>query len=232
MLWIDDHWNCRRHIGIEVFHVNAHVRHSTARILPVGEDSAIGAAMKLDDPRFALVNLRFPFHNNGTSREIAPMCSSPAAEGTRASVDLVWQFRDRNHHSSTVTFTVHSPPPQSWKKIVKIPDLGGLKNDCPSRIAEFKLRHYPFERWLDGLKDVRAQARIVARIARLEAGNAGDVRPIGAGLSEMRVDYGPGYRVYFMSRGVVIIALLCGGDKSTQRADLTAAKRIAAQFEE
>ena len=89
-----------------------------------------------------------------------------------------------------------------------------------------------FDRWLDSLRDVRAQVRIAARITRLEAGNPGDVKPIGNGLSEMRIDYGPGYRVYFMQRGHLVVVLLCGGDKATQQADITKAKAIAADFKE
>jgi len=69
-----------------------------------------------------------------------------------------------------------------------------------------------FDRWLNELKDIRARARIEVRIRRMSLGNPGDVKPIGDGVSEMRVDYGPGYRVYFMQRGVLVIVLLCGGD--------------------
>ena len=84
-----------------------------------------------------------------------------------------------------------------------------------------------FESWFSGLKDVQARARITARIRRLSLGNAGDVKPVGAGVSEMRIDYGPGYRVYFLQRGKVVAVLLCGGDKRTQQKDIRQALDIA-----
>ena len=84
-----------------------------------------------------------------------------------------------------------------------------------------------FESWFSGLKDVRARARIMARIRRLSIGNPGDVKPVGAGVCEMRIDYGPGYRVYFLQRGKVIAVLLCGGDKRTQQKDIRQALDIA-----
>jgi putative addiction module killer protein len=87
-----------------------------------------------------------------------------------------------------------------------------------------------FDSWLTGLRDRRAVVRVLARIDRLAAGNPGDAKPVGDGVSELRIDYGPGYRVYFMQRGPVIVVLLCGGDKSTQDADIRNAKRIAAQW--
>jgi putative addiction module killer protein len=84
-----------------------------------------------------------------------------------------------------------------------------------------------FEKWITNLRDNRAKYRILARIERLSLGNAGDCRPIGEGLSEMRIHYGPGYRVYFMDTGNEIVILLCGGDKSTQESDIAKAKEIA-----
>jgi putative addiction module killer protein len=84
-----------------------------------------------------------------------------------------------------------------------------------------------FARWLDGLRDVRARARIQARIERLVAGNPGDVAPVGEGVSELRIDIGPGYRVYFKRRRHAVIILLAGGDKSTQAADIKKAVRLA-----
>lgn len=87
-----------------------------------------------------------------------------------------------------------------------------------------------FDRWLRKLKDRRAKARIQMRIDRLALGNPGDVEPIGEGLSELRIDYGPGYRVYFLQRGDVLIVLLCGGDKRTQKQDIQKAKAIAAEW--
>jgi putative addiction module killer protein len=89
-----------------------------------------------------------------------------------------------------------------------------------------------FDRWLTKLRDVRARARIEARIHRLSLGNPGDVKAVGGGISELRVDYGPGYRVYFLQRGSVVIVLLCGGDKASQDKDIMSAKAIAAQWKE
>jgi putative addiction module killer protein len=84
-----------------------------------------------------------------------------------------------------------------------------------------------FTTWLSGLSDLNAKARIVVRIRRLELGNPGDVKTLGDRVSEMRVDYGPGYRVYFTRRGKTLVVLLCGGDKRTQSKDIKAAKRMA-----
>ncbi len=89
-----------------------------------------------------------------------------------------------------------------------------------------------FAKWFDGLRDRRAKARIQARIDRVEMGNFGDVAPVGEGISELRIFYGPGYRVYFKQRGPIIIILLSGGDKSTQASDITRAKEIAKQLED
>ncbi len=87
-----------------------------------------------------------------------------------------------------------------------------------------------FAQWLDSLRDIRARARVQARIERLAAGNAGDVRPVGDGVSEMRIDYGPGYRVYYKKRGRELVILLAGGDKRTQPADIKAALRLASNL--
>ena len=81
--------------------------------------------------------------------------------------------------------------------------------------------------WLDGLRDVRARARVLVRVERLVAGNPGDVRPVGEGVSELRIDYGPGYRVYFKRQGQTVVVLLAGGDKRTQGADIETALRLA-----
>lgn len=89
-----------------------------------------------------------------------------------------------------------------------------------------------FDRWLRDLRDERATARILARLDRLAIGNPGDVKPIGEGISEMRIDYGPGYRVYFLQHGPLLIILLCGGDKSTQDRDIARAKALAAQWKD
>jgi putative addiction module killer protein len=88
-----------------------------------------------------------------------------------------------------------------------------------------------FAKWIAGLRDRRARAKIAARIDRLAFGNAGDAEPVGEGVSELRIHYGPGYRVYFTRRGPVVIVLLCGGDKSTQAQDIKTAKALAAQLE-
>jgi putative addiction module killer protein len=84
-----------------------------------------------------------------------------------------------------------------------------------------------YAQWLDGLRDIRARARIQVRVERLAAGNLGDIRPVGEGVSEMRIDYGPGYRVYFTRRGREVVVLLAGGDKRTQAADIKTALRLA-----
>ncbi len=84
-----------------------------------------------------------------------------------------------------------------------------------------------FAQWLDGLRDLRARARVQARIERLAAGNAGDVKAVGEGVSELRIDYGPGYRVYFTKRGRAVVILLAGGDKHTQANDIRIAQRLA-----
>jgi putative addiction module killer protein len=84
-----------------------------------------------------------------------------------------------------------------------------------------------FARWLASLRDRRARMRITARIRRLSLGNFGDVKPVGGGVSEMRVDYGPGYRVYFVQRGEMLVILLAGGDKSTQGRDIARARELA-----
>ena len=84
-----------------------------------------------------------------------------------------------------------------------------------------------FIQWLDGLSDPRAVAKIAARAERLASGNFGDVQPVGEGVSELRIHYGPGYRVYFVQRGAVVVILLCGGDKSSQARDIRSAKALA-----
>jgi len=89
-----------------------------------------------------------------------------------------------------------------------------------------------FARWLDDLRDVRARARVQVRIERLAAGNAGDVRAVGKGVSELRIDHGPGYRVYFTRRRPALIVLLVGGVKGTQAADIQTAQRLADELRE
>lgn len=89
-----------------------------------------------------------------------------------------------------------------------------------------------FADWLNNLRDRRAIARVRMRIDRMAFGNAGDVQPVGDGVSEMRIDYGPGYRVYFVQRGALLIILLCGGDKASQSRDIVKARRLAAEYRE
>jgi putative addiction module killer protein len=84
-----------------------------------------------------------------------------------------------------------------------------------------------FSAWLTKLRDRNVAARIVARLRRFELGNLGDVKPVGEGVSEARIDYGPGYRLYFVKRGTVVIVMLCGGDKRSQDADIKRAKSLA-----
>lgn len=89
-----------------------------------------------------------------------------------------------------------------------------------------------FAKWLDGLNDILARARIQARIERLAAGNPGDVEPVGEGVSELRINHGPGYRVYFKQRDRELIILLAGGDKGTQARDIKIALRLARNLSE
>ena len=88
-----------------------------------------------------------------------------------------------------------------------------------------------FTSWLAGLSDRAARARISVRLDRLALGNAGDVKPVGGGISELRITYGPGYRVYFIQRDEVLVVLLCGGDKSSQRRDISRAQALAREWE-
>ena len=88
-----------------------------------------------------------------------------------------------------------------------------------------------FRAWLETLRDRRAAAKIAARLARLELGNFGDAEPVGEGVSELRIHYGPGYRAYFVQRGDVLVIMLCGGDKSSQDRDIRRAKAMARELE-
>lgn len=89
-----------------------------------------------------------------------------------------------------------------------------------------------FVDWFDNLRDNRAKARIIARLDRMEMGNFGDMRQVGGGVNELRIHYGPGYRVYYTQRGPVVVVLLCGGNKKTQHADIAKAKRLAGELED
>jgi putative addiction module killer protein len=89
------------------------------------------------------------------------------------------------------------------------------------------IRSATFDGWLYGLRDRRAIARIAARLDRLATGSLGAVEPVGGGVSELRIDYGPGYRVYFIQHGQIVVVLLCGGDKSTQSRDIKRARDLA-----
>ena len=84
-----------------------------------------------------------------------------------------------------------------------------------------------FAKWLDDLDDIRARARILVRIERLASGNPGDVKPVGEGVSELRIDYGPGYRVYYKKQGRTVVILLAGGCKRTQSKNIKTALRLA-----
>ena len=84
-----------------------------------------------------------------------------------------------------------------------------------------------FAEWLDSMRDIRARARVMIRIERLADGNPGDVSPVGEGVSEMRIDYGPGYRVYYKQQGSEVVVLLAGGEKHTQARDIRIALRLA-----
>jgi putative addiction module killer protein len=87
-----------------------------------------------------------------------------------------------------------------------------------------------YAKWFSRLKDSEARARILKRVRRLSLGNPGDVKPVGAGVSELRIDYGPGYRVYYAQRGPVLVILLAGGDKRTQDRDIRTALELASNL--
>lgn len=89
-----------------------------------------------------------------------------------------------------------------------------------------------FRLWEARLRDRRARTMIAARLARMAAGLEGDVAPVGEGVSELRIHYGPGYRVYFQKRGTVLVVLLCGGDKGSQARDIDTAKKLAKLWSE
>ena len=106
--------------------------------------------------------------------------------------------------------------------------------NTPKEVVAFRAKdgQVPFEEWLGDLDDKRAIARVLARLARVRQGNLGDCKSVGEGVSELRVDYGPGYRVYLGQKGQTLIVLLCGGDKRTQDRDIRLAKQFWQEFKE
>ncbi len=101
-----------------------------------------------------------------------------------------------------------------------------IMNDLPFSLEEYVTEEgrIPFREWLHGLRDRRARAKIRVRLNRVRLGNFGDAKPVGNGVYELRIPYGPGYRVYFARTGQRVVLLLCGGDKSTQKSDIAKAK--------
>lgn len=93
------------------------------------------------------------------------------------------------------------------------------------------LKTATFDKWLAGLRDQTAIALIARRLERVQEGHLGDAKSVGGGISELRIGYGPGYRIYFMRRGQVVIILLCGGDKSTQARDIARARKMTVELE-
>jgi putative addiction module killer protein len=111
-----------------------------------------------------------------------------------------------------------APPPAALDSYFRRPQPGDAESTRLSTI------------WLAGLRDERARAKILKRLDRARNGNLGDVGPVGEGVSEMRIFYGPGYRLYFVQKGAQLIVLLCGGSKATQDADIAEAKAIAREI--
>jgi putative addiction module killer protein len=108
-----------------------------------------------------------------------------------------------------------------------------MMNAVPQTLHEYVTPdgRNPFRQWLDRLRDINARARIRVRLNHVRLGNIGDAKPVGGGVSELRVPYGPGYRVYFAQTGSTVILLLCGGDKSTQGRDIDTAKDYWLDFQ-
>src|SRR5579872_4578166 len=88
-----------------------------------------------------------------------------------------------------------------------------------------------FANWLEGLRDRVGKGKVLVRIQRLASGNPGDVKPVGDGISELRITHGPGYRIYYLRRGITLIILLCGGDKGSQEKDIAKARKLAGELE-
>jgi putative addiction module killer protein len=105
---------------------------------------------------------------------------------------------------------------------------------APRELLAYQTREgkNPFNQWLDELNDQNVVARILARLARVRRGNLGDCKTVGDGVSELRVDYGPGYRIYFGQTGIALVILLCGGDKRTQARDIQRAKQYWQDYKE
>jgi putative addiction module killer protein len=107
--------------------------------------------------------------------------------------------------------------------------LLGDTSPCMAEVAPLEvIQHDVFREWLLGLRDAKARARITVRIRRLELGNPGEIKSVGGSVSEMKIDYGPGYRMYSTTVGAKIVILLCGGDKATQDRDIENAKAMVA----
>lgn len=104
----------------------------------------------------------------------------------------------------------------------------------PKSVLVYRTRdgRLPFDEWLRELRDANAAARVLARIGRIRRGNLGDCKPVGEGVSELRVDYGPGYRVYFGQAGQMVVILLCGGDKRTQDRDISQARKYWQDYQQ
>lgn len=104
----------------------------------------------------------------------------------------------------------------------------------PKSVLVYRTREgrLPFDEWLRELRDTHAVARVLARIGRVRRGNLGDSKPVGEGVSELRVDYGPGYRVYLGQQGQTLVILLCGGDKRTQERDIRQAQQYWSDYQQ
>lgn len=121
----------------------------------------------------------------------------------------------------------------TWKKsspLLPRKRVGSHTGDCQIKSVDPLIQSATFKHWLAGLKDRRAAMRVHARIDRAACGNFGDIKKLWDGVIEMRIDYGPGYRIYFIRRGSVVVVLLSGGDKSTQDADIARAVAISKEW--
>lgn len=124
-------------------------------------------------------------------------------------------------------FTERCPERYHLDVMIKVKSIDNMY-PCGYNMFVYDIRKTDtYAQWLDGLRDMRARARVLARVERLAAGNPGDVKAVGEGVSELRIDYGPGYRVYFTMSGRTVIILLAGGDKRSQTADIKTALRLA-----